>query len=135
MEDLLKLAKVFRAAQIVAHDAHNNVRGPSFFADHEFLGDVYSAYEDAYDSLIERYIGLTGEAVDGISLTREALELAPDSDVQGIWDTLQMFERTICKVCYEFCGQQGVSEGTKQLVGELCNQAEMRGYKLKQRIG
>jgi DNA-binding ferritin-like protein len=135
VEDLLRLAKVFRAAQIVAHDAHNNIRGPSFFADHEFLGDVYGAYETAYDSLVERYIGLTGQPVDGISLAREALELAPDSDVQGIWDTLSMFERTICKVCYTFCEQEGVSEGTKQLVGELCNQAEMRQYKLKQRMG
>ena len=134
MEDLLRLAKVFRAAQIVAHDAHNNISGPSFFADHEFLGELYGNYEDAYDSLVERYIGLTGRSVDGVSLAKDALELAPDSQVQAIWDILSMFERTVCKVCYAFCEKEGVSEGTKQLVGELCNQAEMRQYKLKQRM-
>lgn len=135
MEDLLRLAKVFRAAQIVAHDAHNNVSGPSFFADHDFLGELYGTYEDAYDSLVERYIGLTGQPVNGVSLAKEALELAPDSNVEAIWDILSMFERTVCKVCYAFCEKEGVSEGTKQLVGELCNQAEMRQYKLKQRMG
>lgn len=137
MEDLLKLAKVLRAAQVVAHTAHNNAQGPSFFSDHAFLGETYAAYEDAYDSVVERYIGLTQEPVAGVEVMREAMELISDIDcgsVNACYESLLVLEKTVCKVCTVACGQDGISEGTKQLVGEICNVSEMRQYKIRQRI-
>lgn len=137
MEELLRLAKVFRIAQMIAHSAHNNCHGPSFFSDHDFFGSAYGAYEDAYDSLVERYIGKEKSPVSGLDLMKEAMSLAPDlepGDVEGHFDYLLMLERTVCSMCTTICNQEALSEGTKQLVGELCNQSEMRQYKINQRL-
>ena len=57
------LAIHLRYLQLVAHNAHNEVAGPTFFANHEFLGELYPAYETAYDAVVERIIGL-GKPVD-----------------------------------------------------------------------
>lgn len=53
-----KIAFVFRYLQLYAHQAHNLVKGQTFFQDHDYLGALYPVYEEAYDSIIERSIGL-----------------------------------------------------------------------------
>lgn len=70
-----QLACLFRAAQLYAHSAHNQVRGASFFSDHEFLGGLYGEYEEAYDSVIEQMIGLNMGA-DISKITKCACDLA-----------------------------------------------------------
>lgn len=70
-----QLACLFRAAQLYAHAAHNQVRGASFFADHEFLGELYGEYEEAYDSVIEQMIGLNMGA-DISKITKCACDIA-----------------------------------------------------------
>jgi len=137
MEHLLKLAKVLRAAQVVAHGAHNNCKGATFFQDHDFFGKLYPVYESEYDSVVERYIGLTGETVEAVSIMSDAMGLISDmscDSTEACLEGLDLLEKTLCKVCTDVCGQGSVSEGTRQLVGEICNQSEIRQYKIRQRI-
>ena len=54
-----ELAILLRCLQLFSHNAHNLVEKSLFFQDHAFLGELYSTYEDAYDGVIERIIGLT----------------------------------------------------------------------------
>lgn len=133
MLSLIRLAKLLRAGQVYAHHAHNVCQGPQFFADHAFLGEVYAGYEGDYDDVIERQIGLTGEAPDTFQILRDALDLVENLGDQ-YFESILMIDRSICSFCKEYCNSPGVSEGTKQLVGEICNKAEMRGYKIGQRL-
>ena len=52
------LAIILRSAQLYAHNAHNMTKGKTFFSDHKFFGQLYPVYEEAYDSIVERMIGL-----------------------------------------------------------------------------
>lgn len=133
MASLLRLATLLRAGQVYAHHAHNTCNGPQFFSDHEFLGEVYAAYENDYDAVIERHIGLGGEKPDSYEIMRDALDLL-DSLSEDCFASLGIIDKSICNMCSELCNQKGTSEGTSQLVGEICNQAEMRMYKLRQRL-
>jgi DNA-binding ferritin-like protein len=122
---------------MVAHSAHNNCHSASFFSDHDFFESAYSTYQNAYDSLVERYIGKEKAPVSAIDLMKEAMSLAPDLDPRDVashFDYLLMLERTVCSMCNKICNQEELSEGTKQLVGELCNQSEIRQYKIHQRL-
>lgn len=47
-----------RCNQLYVHGAHHLVYGPTFLADHAFYGDLYAAYEEAYDRLAEKACGL-----------------------------------------------------------------------------
>jgi hypothetical protein len=42
-------------------------------------------------------------------------------------------EMDLCKLIPAIISQ-GATEGTKQLLGDICNRSEMRQYKIKQRI-
>lgn len=132
MSSLLRLATILRAGQLFAHEAHNCAKGPTFFADHAFLGDVYSAYESDYDDVIERYIGMTGECPDVREIVSNALEL-----LEGLtdpWEGIIVLDKSLCAFASEYCSNEKVSEGCKQLVGEICNKAEKRTYLINRRI-
>lgn len=129
---LNKLAADIRFMQIYAHNAHNLVKGPAFFQDHEFLGELYPIYEQTYDGIIERMIGL-GQKVDVVEIHKIAfltLENA-DLDLSNWAGKILQFEKYICLEIEKLI--PGQSEGTRQFLGEICNQSEMRQYKLKQR--
>ena len=131
-----KLAITLRYLQFYSHMSHNLVSGSSFFSDHEFLGDLYAAYEAAYDSVVERMIGLK-QSVDIIKLTdaaEEMLEKVPYTDIRGAFTQILQGEQMLCSIVEEEIKNNNPSEGTKQLIGEICNQSEMRQYKLQQRL-
>jgi len=131
-----KLATTLRTAQLVAHCFHNQTRGISFFADHEFFADLYAAYEEAYDSIIERDIGL-GEDCDCAKISADAGAAA------GKYDPRDMAADEMCAVLLGMERQiqaeataatKGASIGTANLLGDLADKSEMRVYKLRQRI-
>ncbi len=114
---MLKLISLLRAAQLYIHHAHLMCKGALFSQDHTHLADLYSAYEDGFDRVSERLIGLEKESE------------IPLNVVMAL-----MFEMKIQEECKKICKMEGTSEGTKQLIGEEANQSEARCYKIKQRI-
>lgn len=127
-----QLAAILRSLQLFAHNAHNMAKGASFFADHKFLGQVYPEYESAYDSVVERAIGLDMQ-MDLSTVTRMAAEGSSVMSLEAPFMSLLEGEQLVCE-SIESILQTPVTEGTKQLLGEICNQSESRQYKIKQRI-
>jgi DNA-binding ferritin-like protein len=126
-------AKILRFMQFYAHEAHNLCSGDTFFSDHDFFGGLYPTYESDYDSVVERMIGLDMK-VDINTLNMGAAELlksAKFKNAKQSFQTLLKTEKLLCKTIEEYL--EKYSEGTKQLLGEICNQSEIRQYKLKQR--
>jgi DNA-binding ferritin-like protein len=130
-----KIAVLLRMAQLFAHNAHNLISGPSFFADHEFLGELYPVYESGYDSVVERMIGsqmnpnLLAIQIAAI----ERLKVKPvDAKSPEIFKEILKIEIELRKLID--MAQPGLSEGTKQMLGNLADDSEVRQYKLMQRI-
>lgn len=137
MKELLVL---LRAMQIFSQNAHHLVKGPTFFEDHAFFGDVYDAVADDFDSVAERIIGLYGpEHLDLAPLMAgvvNKLSGAPSVGVESnkvYFEYLLNMEESLCKLTEKIIAA-GVYPGTEQLVGEIANKAEMRKYKIKQRL-
>lgn len=129
-----------RCMQLFTHNAHNLVSRVPFFQDHEFFGEVYPALENDYDSVIERTIGLMGEQATGLDSLPEKLAIKlkqyPSIGVKEnsvFYQSLLSLELELCKIISEELTKK-VSPGTEQLLGEICNQSEMRQYKIKQRL-
>ncbi|MEO0271675.1 MAG: ferritin-like domain-containing protein [candidate division WOR-3 bacterium] len=137
---LSKLAELLRTLQLYTHIAHNYVKGPLFLQDHDFLGDLYKEYESDYDDLVERIIGL-GKPCNLKELHKmsiASLELLPTEVKENKEYFVQILalERKLNDFANEVCKKDpSISEGTKQLVGDIANKSEKRMYKLKQRIG
>jgi DNA-binding ferritin-like protein len=130
-----QIATIYRSAQFYAHMAHNIAKGQTFFQDHEFLGELYSAYESAYDSIIERMIGL-GQNPDISGITMDAATMISDHDsnqsTQTCLSYLLSTEKSICAAIKEQVSKSSV--GTQNLLQGLADESEMRQYKLGQRL-
>lgn len=129
------LAIILRSLQLAAHSYHNLIKGESFFADHSFLGDLYGAYESAYDSVIERMIGTKGlHPAELLDIQKKAVDLlktvAPIDVPKNIFETLLEGEKRICFHCAQING----SLGTMNLVAQLADDSEVRIYKMQQRL-
>lgn len=129
------LATLFLAARLYAHRAHNLVSDESFFADHDFLGGLYEAYDSAYDAVIERMIGL-GQEVQFFSISKEAQAAfdrigREDKDCEAFFRRLLSIESGIRRQIET--ENKGASLGTQNLLQDMADQSEMRTYKLKQR--
>lgn len=129
------LTTLLRAMQLYAHNCHNMIKGPTFFADHEHLGALYPVYEATYDSVVERVIGL-GFDPDLSQVTLEAASLVASSPVgdKNCFQVLLVLEQELCSKCQEYISSTPMSEGTKQLLGDICDKSEARQYQLRQRI-
>lgn len=130
------LAIILRSAQLYAHNAHNMTKGKTFFADHKFLGKLYPVYEEAYDSVIERMIGL-GYDVDLNRITKEAGKDAgsysyKDVDCDMFFTTLYNYEINMCDCIKEYCPNMTV--GTQNLLQGIADNSEVRQYQLRQRL-
>lgn len=125
-----------RALQFLAHRAHNVIKGPTFFEDHEFLGELYPAYEEAYDSAVERAIGLGTEK---LNLAKINVAAAQMSDILPNETKPEPFFRAILKGEKDLCGMideavKKASQGTQNLLQGFADESEARQYKLKQRL-
>ena len=129
-----ELAILFRCMQLFVHNSHNLVAGPEFFSDHEFLGGLYPVYEAAYDSLIERMIGLNDLSPNELlNIQASAFNLLKQikhsTDSKEIFKTIVTCEEEVQALCSKVKG----SAGTLNLVQQLADDSEVRSYKLKQR--
>ena len=130
------LAILLRAEQLVAHNFHNMTKGVSFFADHEFFGEVYPELEGDYDAVVERCIG-TGEDINLCDVTSQAAQKASaydcsDMAADEMCAVLLGMERALQAKCMEL--NKGASLGTQDLLQGISDRSEMRVYKLRQRI-
>jgi DNA-binding ferritin-like protein len=136
---MFQLLVQLRAMQLFYHQAHNLAKGASFFADHEALGEFYAAAEGDYDSVIERMIGTHGpQSVDLMQIVKGVytkLKSVPSGNVSENREYfsagLQM-EKELCSLVQSIA--PSVSEGTRQMIGDIADRSEVRQYKLKQRI-
>ena len=131
-----ELAVLFRTSQLFAHNCHNLTKGVTFFSDHSFFGDAYAAYESAYDSVVERMIGL--EMAVGLGQITAVAGTQAGNLTRGGIEVGQMFaallelEKEICVAVKTYAA--GASDGTQNLLQGLADESEIRQYKIKQRI-
>jgi DNA-binding ferritin-like protein len=129
-----EIATVLRYLQLYSHQAHNLVSGDTFFQDHGFLGELYPAYEDDYDDVIERSIGL-GSPVDISKSNKVAAERLPEDsslNTRSCLEHILSAEVHLCETIEAEC--KSCSQGTMQLIGNIADKSEMRQYKIKQRL-
>jgi len=130
------LALQLRAMQFLAHRAHNEVNGPSFFADHEFLGDLYQAYEKAYDDVVERIIGLSREKIDIAKMNVDAAQMAcvrpNETGCEAMLKVLLKAEQDLCALVAK--NMEDATDGTQNLIQGLADESETRQYKMKKRL-
>jgi DNA-binding ferritin-like protein len=127
-------AIILRALQLYAHNAHNLAKGKTFLQDHEYLGELYSAYEGEYDSLVERMIGI-GEEPDLNEITKEAADAATANefkDDDNAFSVLLVTEKELCSSIEKDITD--ASNGTQNLLQTIADNSEMRQYKLKRRL-
>jgi len=133
---LTDLAIAFRAAQFVAHNSHHLVKGMAFFQDHEFIGELYERYTEAYDGIAERIIAFNG-TLDVVSVTTKAAAAAssfnPDAKTSNeIFSALLAVEKSFCnmiKVIVPSC-----TDGTQNFLQGLADESEQAQYKISRRI-
>lgn len=137
MKELLYL---LRGMYLFAHSAHHLVKGTPFHSDHGFFGDVYNDIEGDYDDVAERIIGLYGEEhlklQDVVSGAMNKIADAPSvgvSDNKVFYDYQYKLDERLKTLIKQIIAT-GVSPGVEQLIGEIANKAEMRCYKVKQRM-
>lgn len=123
-----KIATTLRTAQLYAHEAHNQSSGSGFFGDHQFFNDAYKAYEDAYDLVVERMIGL-GICVDHKQLSEQAVDQFPTS--HDYYERLMELEAQLQREIDEELPE--ATTGTNNLLSGLADASEVRVYKMKQR--
>ena len=131
---LKNIATLYRALQLYTQAAHNKVSTCAFFADHAFLGEVYEAMESAYDSLVERAIGL-GEKLDLLAMNVDAAKAIEDLKLEKpevIWSQLLENENSLLEHLEEASTKASI--GTQNLLAQLADDSEARIYKIKQRI-
>lgn len=132
-----QLVIMLRGMQFYTHNAHNQITGATFFEDHEFLGDLYQTYEDGYDGVVERMIGL-GKSVDLVSAQTDAAsvlkKLKGSSNPTECFKVILKLEKALCQKIEQILASEPCSEGTKQFLGNLCDESEQRQYKLGQRV-
>ena len=131
------LATTLRAAQLYAHAAHHGISGPTFLSDHEFLGEVYSALEDAFDKVVERSIALD----EPMDLAKINVDAASDASrfadpltfsTAAVLAVVLAYERRICEEVDLV--NAGATIGTQNLLAQIADDSEMRQYKISRRL-
>lgn len=134
---LTKLAARFRAMQLFAHNAHLITKGQTFYQDHEAFGEMYPAYEKAFDGLVERTIGLGGEYNPEASFKQVSEFMAPTwdcTDTEKCFEKALDFEKRICTDITDILTRMDVTQGVSNFLQGLADESESRQYKLKQRL-
>ena len=134
------LAVIFRAGQLLAHQLHNEVSGVSFFADHEFLGGLYGEYEEGYDAIVERVIGLGLEKVDIAGWNKRAVKVYGDMAGDKAFDAKKWpryvleVEKAIQAEIRDYLKKGECSDGVQNLLQGMADESEARSYKIGQRL-
>jgi len=133
-----QLAALLKSLNIYAHNAHNLCKGSLFFADHAFLADLYDQADGHYDDVVERMIG-SGQTPDLVkinALAVEALKTYPQNPPENkiYFQTILTMEKDLGIMIEQLVKSPGMSEGTKQMIGNIADVTEVNKYKLQQRI-
>ena len=135
-----ELAILLRMMQLYTHNAHNNAGGATFFEDHKYLGKLYPIYEAAYDMIIERIIGLYGVESLNLHQIQEQAILMQDGlpvielENRNYFMKILECEGKLCSHIEALVKVPGITEGTRQLLGDIANDSEARQYKIKARL-
>lgn len=130
-----------RATHLYYHNCHNVVFGATFVADHDLFSDFYTELALDYDSVAERIVGYFGK--DQLSLskimedTADILKELPDPSALTVEAMLaggKMADKELIVLCNMVDKMKDVSSGLRQLVGDIADKAEVRQYKLQQRL-
>jgi len=126
------------AAYIFSHDAHNNIGGPSFFGDHEFFGDVYEAFVEARDKLIESASG------NGFIFDRNEVQAAandalkqfpPTQDATALFEGQQKIEVEFRVTLDALVSVDGSPTDVQNLAAGLSEDSlRVRSYKIGRRL-
>ena len=128
------LAVQLRALQLYAHNAHNLTKGKNFFEDHSFFGDLYGAYESAYDMVVERIIGETGDC-DLNEVTKKACAIVVGKNIldnESAFKYLLSTEKEVCGMIESI--NDAESLGTQNLIQGLADESLVRQYKIGRRL-
>ena len=135
-----ELMYLLRAMQLYSQSAHHLVKGTPFHSDHAFFGDVYDTIAGDFDDVAERIVGLYGEEHLHLQNMLQAVSSKlSDAPCCGVEDNKVFYayqlkmEESLCKLVEKIIATK-VYPGTEQLIGEIANKAEMRKYKIKQRM-
>ncbi len=133
---MIDLAAYLRFMQFYAHICHNLTSGPTFYQDHAAFGGLYEDYETAYDGVVERCIGL-GLTINLFVITEKAGKLLAKksdgaSDPKAMFKSLLECEQKLCSHIDTLLGSS--TEGTRQFLGNLCDESEVRRYRIGQRL-
>lgn len=135
-----ELVVLLRLMQFYSHNAHNLAARIVFHQDHEFFAELYQAYEDNYDDVVERMIGLMGPQSINLNeiqlLASQQLQVFPlQVKENGMFlEQILKFEKQLCLQIEALCKTIGLSQGSIQLLGDIGNASEKRQYKIKQRL-
>ena len=132
-----KLASFLKFMYFYAGHAHRFVAHSSYFADHSFLGELYETYDDAYDAIVERMIGLGMEVNEFDIINAAAAQFNKHRDEKidqniGYFVRILAFEKQLCAMLNE--ANKNATLGSQNLIQDFCDQSEMRQYKLGQRV-
>lgn len=127
-----------RQLQLYYHYCHNLVTGPSFIADHEMLGGFYKEVEVNYDTVAEYLVALLGnKAFDTVNVTKlvaESLEsfeiedMSPEEMFKNALKIEQQLDDALTKL------SKGAGIGLQNALGAVAELADVRKYKIKQRL-
>jgi DNA-binding ferritin-like protein len=136
-----ELQILLRALQLYAHSCHHLAARVVFMQDHDMLADIYTAAETDYDAISERIIGIQGEEqypslgeqMKAVFAKVNGLPLMGLKENSAMFEAILQLEQEICAAAQTAIAA-GMSEGTKQLVGDVCNRLEVEQYKIKRRL-
>lgn len=131
-QQLVKLATQFLASNLFAHHAHLLARGPTFMEDHEHFGDLYAAYDTAYDAVLELFIG-DGAEPDLVGVAKDAAANVVkvegnDAAFQHLLGIEKAMQEQI-KICMD-----GADDGAQGLLQQLAYESKQRVYKISRRV-
>jgi len=131
------IATFLKFLYFYAGHSHRFCGRNSYLADHAYLGELYEAYDDAYDGIIERMIGLK-QNVDEFEIVAAANDLfqkfAREKVVKNAtyFVNIYGFEKQLINLLTD--AAKDASLGTNDMLAGMASDSESRQYKIGQRI-
>lgn len=127
---MITLITYFKALNIYSHIAHNLCKGPSFFEDHEFFGDLYGFADASYDEMVEKFIGTQSDSIDLLGINKNAVDALKGMDSNYLKNCLDMCLE-INKELQAFKIEDG---GVMNMIQDKQDKLQVFIYKMKRRI-
>jgi len=152
--ELAALAYYAKALEAWFHAAHHAAAGIGFAGDHAILyGEIYAKADDEFDDLVERAVGLSGDAsfADPVMVLRGTLGvLAPSRGGTTAWPSAvggpdeiatnavtvnRVFIDAVKATTERLRAAGELTQGTDNMLAQVADDHEKIGYKLGQRAG